>query len=55
MVGSDSDSPCGDKAAEELFEICGGNEASFVVSFFWPGVREIDVETFYGVVWNEID
>jgi hypothetical protein len=54
VVGGNSDSSCGGKAAEKLFEICGGNEASFVVSFFWPGVGEIDVETFYGVIRDEI-
>lgn len=55
VVGSNSDSSCGGQAAEELFEICGGNEASFVVSFFWPGVWEINMETFYGAIRDEID
>ncbi len=54
MVGSDSDSAGGDKAAEELVQIGGVEEASFLVSFFWPGVWEIDVETFHGVGWYEI-
>ena len=38
-----------------MLEICGGNEASFVVAFFWPGVGEIDVETFDGIIGDEID
>ena len=55
MVGGNSDSSCGDKAAEEMLEICRGNEASFVVSFFWPRVGEINMETFYGIIRDEID
>ena len=55
MVGSDSDSACGDKEAEEMLEIGGGDEASFVVTFFRPGVGEIDVETFDGIIGDEID
>ncbi len=55
VVGSDSDSTSGGKAAEEVFEICGGNEASFVVTFFRPGVGEIDVETIDGIIWDKIN
>ena len=35
-------------------EVGGGDESSFVVSFFWPGVWEIDVEAIDGFVGDEV-
>ncbi len=55
VVGSNSDSACGDKAAEEMLEICVGQKASFVVTLFRPGVGEINVKTIDGIIRDEVD
>ena len=39
---------------DEHSEIVWGKEAPFVMASFWPGVREIDVETIYRVMRYEI-
>jgi len=55
VVGCDSDSARGDKAAKKMLEICRGKKTSFVVSFFRPGVGEVDVETFHRIIGDKFD
>ena len=55
VVGCDFYNTGGDKAAEKMFEIGGGDKSSFVVALFRPGVGEIDVETFDRTIGDEID
>jgi hypothetical protein len=53
VVGGNSDSSIFFQASQELVEIFFADEASFVMSFFRPGVGEIDMETIDGKIGNK--
>lgn len=54
VVGCDSQAAFGFEAAEDVDEICVGDEASFMVAFFRPGVRKVNVKTIDGIIGQEI-
>jgi len=54
VVGCNLDSAFGFEGSQELIEIVSLEEAPFVVAFFWPGVREVDVEAVDGGIGDVV-
>lgn len=44
VVGGNIDGSASFKAPMYLKQVVVAEESSFVVSFFWPGIREIEVQ-----------
>ena len=55
VVGRDSQAAFRFEAAQDVDEIGTGDEASFALAFFRPGVGEVYVETIDGVIGQKID